>query len=81
MDPTAHPLSIQELRTTLPSVIKKLDSGWSFTLIYRSRPVGRLLPLSHQKNRKDLLSALTKPKRSLLFKSKKSSVEWIRDER
>ncbi|OGQ08475.1 MAG: hypothetical protein A3G32_10355 [Deltaproteobacteria bacterium RIFCSPLOWO2_12_FULL_40_28] len=75
-------LSIQNLRENLPAVIKDLQKGESFVLIYRSQPVGHLMPLSETpKNKSALSQILVRPSKSLLFKSSKRAVKLVRDER
>ena len=74
-------LSIQKLRENLPKVIKELQKGESFTLIYRSCPVGHLTPLGVPTKKSGLGPFLAKPSSALLFKSSKNSVNLIRKER
>jgi antitoxin (DNA-binding transcriptional repressor) of toxin-antitoxin stability system len=75
-------ISAQELRERLPLIIKSLASGKSYTLIYRSRPVGQLLPLAKKPHpRSKAFLKLAHPNRSLLFKHKKSAVALIQAER
>lgn len=70
-------ISVKELRTNFPKIRKALEKGQSFSLIYRSKPVARIEPfLSSHEGLKRLLAA-----KSLHFKSKKSAVQLIRDER
>lgn len=73
-------LSIKQLRLSLPKVIKELSHGKRFTLIYRSQPVGNLVPISSQKkNTKTLLEFLQS--RSHRFKSEKNSALLTQEER
>ena len=76
-------ISIQELRENLPTIIKQVEAGNTFTLIYRSRPIGQLTPLlPHQKKpRCSLLEALASPSQDLLFRSKTGVTTLIRDDR
>jgi len=71
-------ISVKELRTNFPKIRKGLENGTSYTLIYRSKPIAEIKPISasyiaFQK----LLKAYPK----LSFKSRKSAVQLIREER
>jgi len=71
-------ISVKELRTNMPKIIASLKKGASYTLIYRSKPVAHLNPISSsQEGLKKLLNAPP----SLFFRSKKSAVELIREDR
>lgn len=71
-------ISVKELRNNFPKVIKSLKRGIDYTLIYRSKPVARITPASSsQEGLKMLLAA----RKSLSFKSKKSAVQLVREER
>ena len=70
-------ISVKELRTNFPKIRKGLENGKSYTLIYRSKPVAEIKPISASyKVFQNLLTA-----KSLHFRSKKSAVELIRAER
>ena len=72
-------ISVKELRNNFPAVIKALERGTDYTLIYRSKPVAHISPVvssSHEGLRKLLELAP-----SLRFRSKKSAVELVREER
>jgi len=71
-------ISVKELRTKFPKIRKGLENGTSYTLIYRSKPVAEIKPISA--SYKVFQNLLNAPK-SLHFKSKKSAVELIRKER
>lgn len=71
-------ISAKELRSNLPKIISSLKKGNDFTLIYRSKPVAEIKPItSSYKIFQNLLNAPS----SLHFKSKKSSVELVREVR
>lgn len=71
-------ISAKELRTNFPKIIKALGKGIDYTLIYRSKPVAHIKPISDMPRKyKNLLN----PPKSLLFHSKISAVELIRRER
>jgi antitoxin (DNA-binding transcriptional repressor) of toxin-antitoxin stability system len=44
-------ISTKELRTSLPSIRKRLAKGEEFYLIHQSKPVARIIPLT--KNERD----------------------------
>lgn len=71
-------ISVKELRTNLPKIIKALEKGASYTLLYRSRAVAQInaISSSHEGLRKLIELA---PK--LRFRSKKSAVELVREVR
>lgn len=43
-------ISVKELRMNFPKVRKELKKGVSYTIIYRSEPIGMLTPLSIGEN-------------------------------
>lgn len=71
-------VSAKELRNNLPRIIESLKRGSDFTLIYRSKPVAQIRSLSSSQ---EGLRELLRLGKSLHFKSKKSAVELIREER
>lgn len=71
-------ISAKELRNNFPKVIKALKRGLGYTLIYRSKPVARIQPISS--SHEGLRRLLNAP-RSLHFRSKKSAVQLVREER
>jgi antitoxin (DNA-binding transcriptional repressor) of toxin-antitoxin stability system len=71
-------ISTKELRNNLPKIIESLKKGNNYTLIYRSKPVAQLNSVSSShEGLKKLLELGPK----FRFKSKKSAVELIREER
>lgn len=71
-------ISVKQLRTEFPKIVKSLKKGTDYTLIYRSKPIAKIEPIrSSQEGLKMLLAA----RKSLSFKSKKSAVELVRGER
>ncbi|OGD84484.1 hypothetical protein A2696_01345 [Candidatus Curtissbacteria bacterium RIFCSPHIGHO2_01_FULL_41_13] len=71
-------ISAKELRNNLPRIINSLKKGKDYTLIYRSKPVAEIRPVSSsQEGLKMLLAA----RKTLSFKSKKSAVQLVREER
>ena len=71
-------ISVKELRTNFPKIIKALGEGIDYTLIYRSKPVAHIEPIGDAPSKyKNLLN----PPKSLIFRSKISAVELIRRDR
>jgi len=71
-------ISAKELRNNLPKIVDSLKKGANFTLIYRSKPVAQIKSLSSSQQGLKKLLALGP---SFHFRSKKNSVELIREER
>ena len=40
------PINAKRLRTTLPDVVKRVQQGTRFTVIYRSRPAFQIVPVN-----------------------------------
>lgn len=75
-------ISIQELRLHLPQVLKEVAQGMRFLLIWRSKPVGELGPISDISSMLEggePLNVFAKP--SFGFRARKSSVKIVREER
>jgi antitoxin (DNA-binding transcriptional repressor) of toxin-antitoxin stability system len=79
MDVTA--ISTQQLRNELPQIREGLKAGKRYLLIHRSEPIGEILPLTKSEKMTQFVRFLSHPPKSLMFKSKLSSVELIRRER
>lgn len=71
-------ISAKELRNNLPKIIESLKKGSNFTLIYRSQPVAHISSISSSH---EGLKKLLELGPSFHFRSKKSAVELIREER
>lgn len=71
-------ISVKELRNNLPKLIQAVLNGSSYTLIYRSKPVAQINPLSSSH---EGLKKLLELGPEFHFKSKKSAVELMREER
>jgi len=74
-------LSVKELRTQFPSVVERLSHGQDFIVIHRSKPIARLSPYASRRAPADALKFFAKPPKRLRFRSKKSAVQLVRDER
>lgn len=71
-------ISVKELRTKFPKIKKALEKGVGYTLIYRSKPLAEIKPVSASYiTFRKLLKAYPK----LNFRSKKSAVQLVREER
>ena len=71
-------ISVKELRNNMPKIIDSLKKGASYTLIHRSKPVAEINPVSSSH---EGLKKLLELGPSFHFRSKKSAVELIREER
>lgn len=71
-------ISVKELRTNMPKIINSLKKGASYTLIHRSKPVAKIEPVSSSH---EGLKKLLELGPSFHFRSKKSSVELVREVR
>jgi len=71
-------ISVKELRTNMPRIIASIKKGASYTLIHRSKPVAQIKAISS--SHEGLKKLLNAPP-SLFFRSKKSAVELIREDR
>ncbi len=70
-------ISVKQLRNNFPQILKALENGISYTLIYRSKPIAQIKPISNShQGLKDLLNF-----QPFEFKDKKNAVELIREER
>lgn len=71
-------ISVKQLRNNFPRFIQAVQAGESYTLIYRSKPVAQIKPISaSQEAFKGLLELGPK----LSFRSKKNAVLLTREER
>lgn len=77
----AQAISVKYLRENFSLVRQSLKNGRSFLLIYRSEPIARLEPVSVTKAGNKLLQNLLLLPDKLKFRSNKSSVELVRQDR
>ena len=71
-------ISVKQLRNNFPAVIKALEKGTDYALIYRSKPIAHIKPIGDMPRKyKNLLN----PPKGLMFRSKISAVELVRRER
>jgi len=75
---TMQTISVKELRNNFPEVIQAVQAGESYTLIYRSKPVAQIKPISSSQEAFKKLLALGP---QFHFKSKKNAVWLTREER
>ncbi len=80
-------ISMKELRENFSEIRDELKTGVSFTLIYHSKPLAEIKPMSvmpktkKTKARDSALSLFAYPPKIMLFKGRKNAVDLIRDER
>jgi len=72
-------ISVKELRNNMPKIIKALQKGANYTLIYRSKPVATISPIVSSSH--EGLKKLIELAPHLRFRSKKSAVELVREVR
>jgi prevent-host-death family protein len=41
-------INVKELRASLPEIVKRVQNGDQYTVLYRSRPAFRIIPLSDE---------------------------------
>lgn len=76
------PISTKELRLSMPKVRRGLSSGRKYLLIHRSKPVAEILPLRRwPATPKSAFDIFINPPKELMFKSTKSAVELVREDR
>lgn len=75
-------LSVKELRLGMPRILRRLQRGEQFRLVYRARPVGDLLPLQGVKKRHGgIYALLSRPFGEIHVKRGESAAAMIRAER
>lgn len=76
-------ISIQELRTSMPTVAQNLAMGYGYILIRKSKPLAEIRPISEGRSlsREDALNFFAHPAKTFLLRKKKSAVQIIRDDR
>lgn len=77
-------VSVKKLRTELPDILKRVEQGEAFVIIYHSKPVGEIIPLKRrQSNRKatSLYDLLEKPFGEITLPEELSSVAMVRADR
>lgn len=76
-------ISVQQLRTELPSICGQLERGVSYVLIRRSQPIAEIRPLSSQRitAQQHALRFFSAPPKAARFKSSHSAQQLIRQER
>lgn len=77
-------VSVKKLRTELPDILKRVEQGEEFLIIYHSKPVGEIIPLKdHRKPKKaaSLYDFLEKPFGEISLPENQSSVDLIRADR
>ncbi|MFH1536712.1 MAG: hypothetical protein ABID45_01860 [Patescibacteria group bacterium] len=76
-------ISVKEMRQNFPKIEKGLKNGESYVLIKRSEPIGKLSPIPKAKphGNKSLIELFADPPEEMRFKSKKSAVQLVREDR
>lgn len=74
-------ISVKQLREEFPKIRKALQKGDNFILIYHSQPLAEIAPYRGAKKRKNkgVIEWLANLPEDALIKSKKSSVEIVRE--
>ena len=72
-------ISVKQLRNDFPRIIKALEKGTDYTLVYRSKPVARISPIKSSSH--EGLKKLIELAPRLSFRSKKSAVELVKEVR
>ena len=76
-----QPISVKDLRENFPRVREELNNGFSYLLIYRSKPIAEIRPLLKNEKNNKVLQVLANPPKRLQFQSNVSAVRLIRRER
>lgn len=71
-------ISVKELRNNFPRFIQAVQAGESYTLIYRSKPVAQIKPVSSSQ---EAFKGFLELGPQFHFKSKKNAVQLTREER
>lgn len=75
-------ISTKELRLNLPKIRRGLARGRKYLLIHRSKPVAEIMPTSKwPATPKSAFDIFINPPKELMFKSTKSAVELVREDR
>lgn len=80
---TTKTVSIKEFRQNLPRICEEIENGTSFLVIRRSKPIGQFGPVKGRdlEAQRETLKFFANPPKKFLFRSKKSAVEIIREDR
>jgi antitoxin (DNA-binding transcriptional repressor) of toxin-antitoxin stability system len=77
-------VSVKQLRLELPHVLKEVEQGEEFLIIYHSKPIGEIIPLRRRQRRgrqKDIFKLLKEPWPELNFPKGKTAADLIREDR
>lgn len=73
-------ISVKQLREEFPKIKKALQKGDNFILIYHSKPLAEIYPYRRKKKKGGgLIEFLAHLPEDALFRSKKSSVDIVRE--
>ncbi|OGQ04285.1 MAG: hypothetical protein A2W61_02910 [Deltaproteobacteria bacterium RIFCSPLOWO2_01_44_7] len=77
-------VSVKRLREELPAILKDVEEGEEYLIIYRSKPVGEIIPLKKRRSGRRMPSfydLLDEPFGEIRLPEGKSSLDLIRDDR
>ncbi len=75
-------ISTKELRLNMPKIRLGLSRGRRYLLIHRSKPVAEISPPDKEfPSSAEALGFFANPPKEMLFKSDKSAVELVREDR
>lgn len=77
-------VSVKQLRLELPQVLREVERGEEFLIIYHSKPIGEIIPLRKRRrrsHRKDIFELLKEPWPELNFPEGKTAADLIREDR
>ena len=75
-------ISTKELRLNMPKIRRGLAGGRKYLLIHRSKPIAEIVPPGKSfPSPAEALDFFANPPKEILFKSDKSAVELVREDR
>ncbi|MBI5356570.1 hypothetical protein HZB78_03070 [Candidatus Collierbacteria bacterium] len=75
-------ISTKELRLNMPKIRRGLSGGRKYLLIHRSKPIAEIAPPNNGfPSSAEALDFFANPPKEMLFKSDKSAVELVREDR
>lgn len=74
-------VSVKELRTNFPAVRRELARGVTFEIIYRSRPIARLVPWTLPPTPRSAFAFFANPPKAFQIPGRTSAVRLVRRER
>lgn len=77
-------IAVKQLRSELPDILQRVEKGESFIIIYRSKPVGELVPMEKRRGQPSSPSfyqLLEKPFGEVHLPRGTTSADLIRNDR